>query len=132
VLEPLHAYLLLGQKLSENQGAFHTEYNFGPMLSDCLSVETMVQQAIKIWKAGSYKILREKEGPHEAGLLTLDISRAKADLHWRPIYSAVEAMDKTISWYKSCTGENAKDLIEENIETFMMNYNQSVATVHLA
>jgi CDP-glucose 4,6-dehydratase len=132
VLEPLHAYLLLGQKLFENPGAFHTEYNFGPELSDCLSVETMVKEAIKIWQGGSYKILKDKEGPHEAGMLTLDISRAKADLQWRPIYNAVEAMDKTISWYKTCTGENAMDLIEENIETFMTKYNQSVATVHLA
>jgi CDP-glucose 4,6-dehydratase len=132
ILEPLHAYLLLGQKLSENPGAFHTEYNFGPELSDCLSVETMVQQAIKIWRAGTYKISKEKEGPHEAGLLTLDISRAKTDLYWRPVYNAVEAMDKTISWYKACTGENAQELVEENIETFMMKYNQSVATIHPA
>jgi CDP-glucose 4,6-dehydratase len=131
VLEPLHAYLLLGQKLSENPGAFHTEYNFGPEVSDCLPVEVMVQQAIKIWQAGAYKIAKEKVGPHEAGLLTLDINRAKTDLQWRPIYSAVEAMDKTISWYKACTGENAQELIEENIETFMMKYIQSVATIHL-
>ncbi|HEY4935374.1 MAG TPA: CDP-glucose 4,6-dehydratase [Puia sp.] len=132
VLEPLHAYLLLGQKLFENPGVFHNEYNFGPEPSDCLPVETMVQEAIKVWQAGTYKILKEKEGPHEAGLLTLDISRAKTDLHWRPVYNAVEAMDKTISWYKACTGENALELIEENIETFMIEYNQSVATVHPA
>lgn len=129
VLEPLHAYLLLGQKISENPDAFHTEYNFGPELPDCISVETMVKEAIKIWQGGSYKILNDNEGPHEAGLLTLDISRAKADLHWRPVYNATEAMDKTISWYKACNGENAMDLIEENIETFMTKYNQSVATI---
>ena len=132
VLEPLHAYLLLGQRLFENPLAYRTEYNFGPELTDCLTVEAMVQEAIKTWQNGSYKILRDKEGPHEASLLTLDINRAKKDLQWRPIYNATEAMDKTISWYKACKGENALDLVNENIESFMKEYNKSIATVHLS
>jgi CDP-glucose 4,6-dehydratase len=124
VLESLHAYLLLGQKLFEKPGAFHTAYNFGPEVSDCLPVEIMVQNAIKNWQKGAYEILEFNDGPHEAGLLKLDITRAKADFDWKPIYSAVEAMDKTISWYKACTGGNAKILINENIESFMSKYYQ--------
>jgi CDP-glucose 4,6-dehydratase len=131
VLEPLHAYLLLGQKFSENPGAFHTEYNFGPEVSDCLPVETMVQQAIKIWRSGTYTILQDQRGPHEAVLLKLDISRAKSDLHWRPVYTAFEAMDKTISWYKACIKVNAMELIKENIEAFMTRYNQPATTASL-
>ena len=80
VLEPLHAYLLLAQKLSENPADYHTEYNFGPDPADCLPVEKIVQQAIKTWGSGTYQVLQQKDGPHEAGLLKLDINRAVSDL----------------------------------------------------
>jgi len=122
VLEPTHAYLLLAKKLAEEPGSFHTEYNFGPELSDCLPVVEMVKYALEIWKKGSYQILPQKNGPHEAGLLKLDISLAKKDLNWRPIYNAFEALETTINWYKSFTGGNACELIKENIESFMENY----------
>jgi CDP-glucose 4,6-dehydratase len=131
VLEPLHAYLLLGQKLFEKPHAYHTAYNFGPEVSDCLPVEIMVQKAIKIWQQGAYEILEAREAPHEAGLLKLDISRAKRDLDWRPVYNAAEAMEKTISWYKACTGGNSTKLIQENIESFMSKYYQKVGTTFL-
>ncbi len=128
VLEPIHAYLLLGQKLFEKPDALHTAYNFGPEVSDCLPVEVMVQKAIKIWQQGAYEILQGYEGPHEAGLLKLDITRAKADLNWRPIYHAADAMEKAISWYKSFNEENARKLIRENIEEFMSVYYQKAST----
>jgi CDP-glucose 4,6-dehydratase len=132
VLEPLHAYLLLGQKLSEKPNAFHNTYNFGPEVSDCLPVELMVQKAIKIWQKGAYEILDMQDAPHEAGLLKLDISRAKQDLNWRPVYRADEAMEKTISWYKACKEDNASKLIHENIESFMSRYYEPVTTTSVA
>jgi CDP-glucose 4,6-dehydratase len=132
VVEPLHAYLLLGQKLFENSEAYHSSYNFGPNVSDCLPVEVMVQKAIKVWQHGAYEILEGYAGAHEAGLLKLDITRAKTDLNWRPLYPATEAMEKTILWYKTCNEENARNLIEENIESFLSKYYQTSSTDTLA
>jgi CDP-glucose 4,6-dehydratase len=132
VLEPLHAYLLLGQKVFEKPQAFHSSYNFGPDVSDCLPVEVMVQKAIKTWQHGTYEILKGYEGPHEAGLLKLDITRAKTDLGWQPVYHASEAMEKTILWYKASSGENSRKLIQENIEAFMSIYYQVLSTVNQA
>jgi len=122
VLEPIHAYLLLGQKLSEDPEEYHTEYNFGPDITDCLTVEEMVKHAIAIWKEGTYQISTPKDEPHEAGLLKLDISRAVSDLNWHPVFSAGEAMDKTITWYKSFTGKNAEELVKKDIFDFTKRY----------
>jgi len=125
ILEPLNAYLLLAQKLTKHPGAYHNEYNFGPYPTECLTVEQMVKHAIKIWRSGSYSIENGKDNPHEAGLLKLDISRATSDLRWRPVYTAFEAIEKTITWYQQFTEENALNLIEENIHGFMKQYEQA-------
>jgi CDP-glucose 4,6-dehydratase len=128
VLEPLHAYLLLGQKLAENPNAYQSEYNIGPDIADCISVEDMVKLAISIWGSGTYRKEEKVGNPHEAGLLKLDISRAIADLHWQPVYHAAEAMEKTMNWYKAFSGANARELVNEDIWSFMQHYNQSIAT----
>lgn len=127
ILEPLNAYLLLAQKLTEHPGTLHNEYNFGPYPTECLTVEEMVKHAIKTWHGGSYRIDHKADNLHEASLLKLDISRATADLQWRPVYTALEAIDKTISWYRQFTGENASDLIKENIHGFMKHYARMTA-----
>ncbi|MDZ4710676.1 MAG: CDP-glucose 4,6-dehydratase [Saprospiraceae bacterium] len=124
ILEPLHAYLLLGQKVTEDPDKYHTEYNFGPYPYDSLTVEQMVKHAIKIWHGGSYKIVNSDKNPHEAGLLKLDISRANSDLGWRPVYTSLEAITKTISWYQQFDLNNAYKLIEENIFEFIEQYEQ--------
>lgn len=125
VVEPIHAYLLLGEKLFENNGSLQNEYNFGPEDSDCLTVEAVVKCAIEIWQSGSYQISEEKKSPHEAGMLKLNTSRAKLDLNWRPIYSAYEALGKTISWYKVCNTINALELVKKDILDFTLRYNET-------
>ncbi len=127
VLEPLHAYILLAEKLASDPASYHNEYNFGPRTSDCLPVEEMVRQAIEVWQSGSYQISNQTNAPHEAGLLTLDIGRAINDLGWRPVYSAREAMVKTISWYKAFDGTNARDLLQKDIGEFLKLYEGAAA-----
>ena len=68
----------------------------------------------------------QKDAPHEAGLLKLDISRARRDLDWKPVYNAPTAMQKTIQWYKSFDGNNATILLENDILEFMKLYERAV------
>jgi CDP-glucose 4,6-dehydratase len=119
VMEPLYAYLLLGKKLAEDPLKYANAYNFGPLHTDCWVVERMVQHAIKIWGGGNYHIVRAAEQPHEAGLLKLDINRAEKDLQWKPIYSAAEAIQKTVDWYRNFDGQNALTLVKDDIQSFM-------------
>lgn len=119
VLEPLGAYLLLGASQLLDPVKYATEYNFGPLSPDCWQVEDMVKQAIRTWGGGSYHVPDLAGMPHEAGLLKLDVSKAAQELQWKPRFSAAEAIDKTISWYKNFDGHNAYELIRQDIQSFM-------------
>jgi len=55
-----------------------------------------------IAQAAAAPALRENE-PHEAGLLKLDISRARNELKWQPKLNAQQAIEYTIDWYKQST-----------------------------
>ncbi|OXA92260.1 CDP-glucose 4,6-dehydratase [Flavobacterium hercynium] len=101
VLEPIVAYLLLGANLSKKPLDFNQAYNFGPNLSDALTVENMLKLAIASWGKGDYKIEFDEHLPHEAGLLKLDISKAVTELNWQPKMNAENAVNMTIDWYKN-------------------------------
>jgi CDP-glucose 4,6-dehydratase len=117
VLEPLSAYLLLGSKLYEDPVRYASAYNFGPIIKDCLTVEEMVKHAIKAWGTGDYYLLDNSAMPHEAGLLKLDTSKAANDLQWYPVFSAFEAIENSILWYRNFNN-NAFDLIKNDILSF--------------
>lgn len=99
VLEPVVGYLLLGVNLSSDPIKFSQAYNFGPHLSDALSVEEMLKLAIHSWGKGEYIVEKHEEQPHEAGLLKLDISKAISDLKWQPKMNAKMAVSMTMDWY---------------------------------
>ncbi len=103
VLEPLGGYLLLGAKLMEDPIKYADAWNFGPMADDNLDVESLVKLAIEVWGSGKYDTPALKGQPHEAGLLKLDISKAINELDWKPKWTAKQAIEKTMSWYKACT-----------------------------
>lgn len=100
VLEPVMGYLLLGANLSVEPVRFSQAYNFGPHLSDALSVEEMLNLAISSWGSGSYNVQTEENQPHEAGLLKLDISKAISELKWEPKMNAEKAVSMTMDWYR--------------------------------
>jgi CDP-glucose 4,6-dehydratase len=118
VLEPLHAYLMLGAKLLHAPLHFSAEYNFGPRTTDCWTVKKMVECAINVWGSGSYEITQHNNMPHEAGVLKLDISRAEIELDWTPTFSAEQAIDRSVHWYKKFNGQNAYQLISDDIQFF--------------
>jgi CDP-glucose 4,6-dehydratase len=100
VLEPVIGYLLLGANLAVDTINFSQAYNFGPQLSDALPVDEMLQLAIQSWGKGKYIIEQVEGQPHEAGLLKLDISKAKTELKWEPKMNANQAVSLTMDWYR--------------------------------
>lgn len=100
VLEPLIGYLLLGSKLEKNPINFSQAYNFGPNLTDTLTVIEMIELAIKSWGSGQSKEEQNINNYHEAGLLKLDISKTTAELKWSPKMNANQAVRLTMEWYK--------------------------------
>jgi CDP-glucose 4,6-dehydratase len=120
VIEPLFGYLELGKRLSEQPEGFSKAYNFGPNSSDTLSVLKMVEKSITYWGGGKYRIDKNDNHPHEAGILKLDITRVISDLDWKPIFNSQIALERTIAWYKGYyEGESAKKLVEADIEFYL-------------
>jgi CDP-glucose 4,6-dehydratase len=100
VLEPLHGYLILAQIAYNNYEAVANAYNFGPAMNDHLPVQNLVEIAIDNWGKGEWKNTSNSNNVHEAGLLMLDVSKARNELNWQPKLNSQQAIEWTIKWYK--------------------------------
>ena len=116
VLEPLGGYLMLGALLDQNPINFTGAYNFGPEAEDHLTVKELVEHSIESWGSGTWKDSSNPNQPHEAGLLMLDIYKAKEMLHWKPKLNAREAIEWTINWYKH---QSPLSITQDQIKTYM-------------
>ncbi len=116
VLELLYGYLLLGSKLQDEPGKYRGAYNFGPEMDDEMTVEELVKNAIDIYGKGKYIHRTDREKLHEAGILRLNIEKAKAMLGWEPHWRSAEAIEKTISWYRDVSrGKDAVRCCKEQL-----------------
>jgi CDP-glucose 4,6-dehydratase len=102
VLEPLHGYLSLAEKLLTADAArYATAYNFGPADDDARPVGWIAERMTQSWGEGASWVLDEDPSVHEAGYLKLDASRARADLAWTPHLHLADALDWLVRWYKA-------------------------------
>jgi CDP-glucose 4,6-dehydratase len=105
VLESLNGYLTLAAALMRDPSQVAPAYNFGPGDGDVLDVETVVKLAIKAWGRGEYHVDVDPNAPHEAALLRISSARAHNELGWRPRWTASDAIERTIEWYRHSTLE---------------------------
>lgn len=114
VLEPLSGYLLLGQKLLENDRTFADGFNFGPETKELVKVADVAKLLVEHYGKGNV-ILNKKDDLHEANLLTLDITKAENVLNWKPKYNTEKAVEETVKWYKKFYEKNC-DMYEFTLE----------------
>ena len=98
VLESLCGYLIVGQKLIERNSDFARAWNFGPNSEDNRRVLEILDQLKLHWPEINYRVAAEPQ-PHEANLLYLDNSLAKAQLNWHPVWTLQETLTQTARWY---------------------------------
>lgn len=100
VLEPLSGYLLLATRLLAGDAAFDGAWNFGPEPDGAVRVREVVDAMVAAWGSGSWTA-PDAAGPqpHEAHLLALDITKAREELGWRPLYDVTKAVGTTAGWY---------------------------------
>jgi len=117
VLEPVSGMLLLAQKMY-GDARFSGAWNFGPNNESDVTVREVVEKVIAFWGTGEYKI--EKNSPKkEAKYLSLDISKAKRELEWLPIYDIDRALEQTVKWYKEFySSGNVSELTRHQIENY--------------
>ena len=105
VLDPLYGYLLLGCQMLK--GAPVPEaLNFGPASNSPLSVASVADIAVESWGEGARWTAEEglEARHHESPFLALDSSLARESLGWAPTWGAAEAVQRTISWWRSVLG----------------------------
>ncbi|MBO7672451.1 CDP-glucose 4,6-dehydratase [bacterium] len=131
VLEPLSGYLLLGQKLYENGNEFAQSFNFGPDTDKVLTVYDIAQTVCHLYGKGNVTVNKENS-LHEAGLLTLNIEKAKRVLGWTPTYSVSKALSKSVEWYKHFFDKDTNmyeftlSQIKEYEESILWNRNYAI------
>ncbi|MDF3857219.1 MULTISPECIES: CDP-glucose 4,6-dehydratase [Achromobacter] len=118
VLEPLTGYLALARALWDTP-ALADAYNFGPETTEAASVRAVVDLAQAAYGRGRIRYAQQLEGPHEAGLLTLDTSKARTALRVGPRWSLTQAVGRSMDWYRRFdAGEDALALCHADIDEY--------------
>ncbi|MDH5641022.1 MAG: CDP-glucose 4,6-dehydratase, partial [Nitrospira sp.] len=119
VLDPLYGYVCLAERLWEKP-ELAGSYNFGPQAQSAAAVRSVVENACASYGGGNVAYGQDDEGPHEAGLLTLDSSKARALLGFAPRWTLETAIERTMKWYRrQADGVDARRLCEEDIAQYL-------------
>jgi CDP-glucose 4,6-dehydratase len=120
VFEPLSGYLILAQALYEEGSAFASAWNFGPREEDNRAVQDVVDLLISDWGDAARWEKEGSEQPHEANLLKLDCSKARAQLGWVPKWDLEVATKKIVQWQKAYQAkENMQEVSLAQINQYM-------------
>lgn len=110
VLEPLYGYLLLAQQLFHGKEKFASSFNFGPESTGNRTVEEICNELIQKMGKGEWAHKNPEKQLKEAGLLMLDISKAKSELEWTPKWGLSKTLEKIVDWNNAY--ENKEDMFE--------------------
>lgn len=117
VLEPLHAYLVLGQKLFQSKDLHGESFNIGPSQVHQVHVENILESMKTQWPELSWRV--EPSELKETQFLALDVTKAKQTLNWTSCLSMNETLNWTLDWYKTYLGHSdIKKITMEQIEAY--------------
>ncbi|WP_420316814.1 CDP-glucose 4,6-dehydratase [Ekhidna sp.] len=119
VLDPLSGYLLLGQKMAEDPIHFSEGWNFGPDSNSIVTVKEIAEKLVAFHGSGKLSINTKLADLHEANLLSLDVTKARVKLGWKPKLSIDDAIRFTADWYKNANAETAYSICSRQIEEFL-------------
>jgi CDP-glucose 4,6-dehydratase len=118
VLEPLAGYLRLAELLWDAP-ELASAYNLGPRSGETATVRQVVEMSRHAYGSGDVVYGEVPTGPHEAGLLALDIAKASRMLGFTPRWELAQAITRTMAWYRDCqAGQDAGALCLSDIERY--------------
>jgi len=119
VLEPLHGYMLLAEKLWYEGPKFSEGWNFGPDYNDIKSVSWLVEKLSQLWNTQINLEYDKEDFHHEASTLKLDCTKAKQKLGWKPKTDLELGLKLVVEWYKQYElGNDIKEITEQQIKEF--------------
>lgn len=117
VIEPLAAYLILAEALWAKP-TLAGAWNFGPAGHDAISVGKVIDLAIKFWPKAEVTYGND-QGPHEAGRLSLESTKAREMLGVVPHWNVAEAIERTVAWHRNLlAGQNALALCVADLQAW--------------
>jgi CDP-glucose 4,6-dehydratase len=118
VLDPLHGYLLLAERLLEDPAEAPAALNFGPEES-CSVAELVGRLSERFGGEPGWRSDDDVQPVPERAELRLDASRARLELGWRPLLGLDESVAWTVDWHQSQErGENARELTLRQIAAY--------------
>lgn len=120
VLEPLSGYLLLAEKLFNNQLTSQIQnWNFAPNLSSCKSVKYVASRFAKSLKLKIKFFDKKKPSSTETDFLRLSNFKAKKYLNWRPKWHLNKSIEKIIEWNKKSANGKLLMICKSQIKEFL-------------
>jgi CDP-glucose 4,6-dehydratase len=109
ILDVLAGYLRLAEQQLSSSDLYSQAWNFGPDVSQVLTVENLTEKVIDVWGSGRWVIkksltAKDELVPYEAQMLRLDPTKAHKLLGWRQVYSLDESINETVHWYCDLNG----------------------------
>ena len=120
VLEPLGGYLTLGAALDSRTRSedYASGFNFGPDPKANRTVRELVEEILK-WRKGKWIDKSDPKAVHEAGLLNLDIRKAKRILGWKPRWGFEATVENAVKWYSAVSdGEDPVVVTQRQIKGY--------------
>ncbi len=121
VLEPIHGYLTLAAMLTENNTLASESFNFGPLEPLSYTVEELVSELSSHFDNSKWEIDTNVKKLHEAGLLSLNCSKALKLLNYKSKLNFKLTSEWTGKWYNAFYngGQNeAAKMTEDQIKEF--------------
>lgn len=121
VLEPLSGYLLLVKKMWDSPAEYCEGWNFGPEEGTVRTVRELASGLVEKMGRGELKEVSSEGAVHEAGLLLLDIGKAKSRLGWKPRLDMEGTIGLVADWYGKYTEGNCSALCLDEIERYLQD-----------
>lgn len=120
VLEPLHGYLMLAERLFADRHQFASGWNFGPPQESERTVGWIIDKLYRLWDV-KFEWERDRVlGPPESTFLKLDASKAHAYLDWRPKLDLDLTLEWIIEWFRRYqAGDDVREVSLADIRRFM-------------
>lgn len=103
VLEPVVAYLMIAMEQWCDEKKCGS-YNIGPKDEDCWETGKLTDLFCDTWESvfgeKVHWINQHDDGPHEAGFLKLDCTKAHHVFGWEPKWNMKTNMEKIVQWTK--------------------------------
>jgi CDP-glucose 4,6-dehydratase len=120
VLEPLHGYLMLAERLYDDRHEFSSGWNFGPPEESERTVGWIIEHLYDLWGVGFEWERDANPGPPESTFLKLDASKARAHLGWRPKLDLETTLGWIVDWTRRYeAGDDMRDASVADIERFV-------------